>query len=179
MSVSFVGEEQDPDVRFVRGAGRYVDDIKLEGMLHLHVVRSPYARARVLSVSGGITGNELKATMESVGEDAGGKASVSFPALSASYVNYVGQPVAAVLGTDRYEAADKAEEVDVQYEPLKPVMDPERALESEPIHPGMEKNLVAAAELGKDFELKAPVEVEETLRMARIAPNPLAQLSSE
>jgi hypothetical protein len=43
----------------------------------------------------------------------------------------------------------------------------------------MEKNLVAAAELGKDFELKAQVEVEETLRMARIAPNPLAHLSSE
>jgi hypothetical protein len=45
----------------------------------------------------------------------------------------------------------------------------------------MEKNLVAAAELGKDFELKAQVEVEmeQTLRMARIAPNPLAHLSSE
>ena len=173
MEVSFEKEEKDPDVRFVRGAGRYVDDIKLEGMLHLHVVRSPYARARVLSVSGGITGNELKATMESVGEDAGGKSTVSFPALSTTYVSYVGQPVAAVLGTDRYDAADKAAEVDVQYEPLEPVMDPERALESDPIHPGMETNLVSAVELGKDFSLKAPVEIEETLRMNRIAPNPL------
>ena len=173
MEVTFEGEEQDPDVRFVRGTGKYVDDIKLEGMLHLHVVRSPYARARVLSVSGGITGNELKATMESVGEDAGGKSAVSFPALSASYVNYVGQPVAAVLGLDRYDAADKAEEVDVQYEPLRPVIDPEKALASEPIHPGMENNLVAAAELGKEFEVKAPIEIEETLRMTRISPNPM------
>ncbi|MDG6916096.1 MAG: xanthine dehydrogenase family protein molybdopterin-binding subunit [Nitrososphaerota archaeon] len=173
VSVGFVDEEQDPDVRFVRGAGRYVDDIKLEGMQHLYVVRSPYARARVLSVSGGITGNELKATMESVGEDAGGRSTVSFPVLSASYVSYVGQPVAAVLGGDKYEAADKADEVDVQYEPLKPVMDPERSLESEPIHPGTESNLVAAAELGRDFDLKAPVEAEETLRMERIAPNPM------
>jgi carbon-monoxide dehydrogenase large subunit len=173
LEVTFEGEEQDPDVRFVRGTGKYVDDIKLEGMLHLHVVRSPYARARVLSVSGGITGNELKATMESVGEDAGGKSAVSFPALSASYVNYVGQPVAAVLGLDRYDAADKAEEVDVQYEPLRPVIDPEKALASEPIHPGMENNLVAAAELGKEFEVKAPIEIEETLRMTRISPNPM------
>ena len=134
--VTFEGEEQDPDVRFVKGAGRYVDDVKLEGMLSLHVVRSPYARARVISVSGGITGNELKATMESVGEDAGGRSAVPFPVLSASYVSYVGQPVAAVLGADRYEAADRAEEVDVQYEPLKPVIDPEKAIEFEPIHPG-------------------------------------------
>ncbi len=150
-----------------------MDDLKLEGMLHLHVVRSPYARARVLSVSGGITGNELQATMESVGEDAGGRSRVPFPALSADRVNYVGQPVAAVLGADRYEAEDRADEVDVQYDALKPVMDPEKALQSEPIHPGMESNLVASAELGKDFDLTAPVEVEETLRMARVATNPL------
>ncbi|MDG7020128.1 MAG: xanthine dehydrogenase family protein molybdopterin-binding subunit [Nitrososphaerota archaeon] len=171
-SAEFVDEE-DPEERFVRGRGRYVDDLKLEGMLHLHVVRSPYARARVLSVSGGITGKELKATMESVGEDAGGRSRVPFPALSADRVNYVGQPVAAVLGADRYEAEDRADEVDVQYEALKPVMDPEKALQSEPIHPGMESNLVASAELGKDFRLDAPVEVEETLRMARVATNPL------
>ncbi|MDG6938743.1 MAG: xanthine dehydrogenase family protein molybdopterin-binding subunit [Nitrososphaerota archaeon] len=171
--VTFEGEEQDPDVRFVKGAGKYVDDVKLDGMLSLHVVRSPYARARVLSVSGGITGNELKATMESVGEDAGGRSAVPFPVLSASYVSYVGQPVAAVLGADRYEAADRAEEVDVQYEPLKPVIDPDKAIEFEPIHPGMKSNLASEVELGKKFELRAPVEVEETFRMTRITPNSL------
>lgn len=171
--ISFEGEEKDPDLRFIRGEGRYVDDVKLEGMLHLHVVRSPYARARVLSVGGGMNGHELKAIMESVGEDAGGSSTVPFPVLAADYVSYVGQPVAAVLGADAYEAEDKAEEVDVQYEPLKAVVDPEKALESEPIHPGMKTNLAAAAELGKDFQIVAPLEVEETLRMTRIAPNSL------
>ena len=92
----------DQDRRFVLGAGRYVDDIKMEGMLHLHIVRSPYARARVLSVGGGITGHEFKADMASVGEDAGGEATVPFPALATEFVNYVGQPVAAVLGRERY-----------------------------------------------------------------------------
>ncbi|MDG6983083.1 MAG: xanthine dehydrogenase family protein molybdopterin-binding subunit [Nitrososphaerota archaeon] len=168
-------DSEDPERFFVRGKGRYVDDIKLEGMLHLHVVRSPYARARVISVSGGITGNELRASMEAVGEDAGGEenTSVSFPVLATETVNYVGQPVAAVLGDDRYEAEDRADEVDVQYEPLTPVMDPERSLESGPIHRQMKDNLVAESVLGKDFKANAPIELEDTLRMARMSPNPL------
>ena len=165
--------EAGQDRRFVLGAGRYVDDIKMEGMLHLYVVRSPYARARVLSVSGGITGNEFKADMAAVGEDAGGEATVPFPALATEFVNYVGQPVAAVLGKDRYEAEDKAEEVDVRYEPLKPVMDPEQAVTAEPIHPGMSTNVASESTLGKDFTIKTPVEIEETLSMARVVPNPL------
>ena len=165
--------DSDPERRFVLGRGRYVDDIKMDGMLHLHFVRSPYARARVVSISGGINGHELKADMAAVGEDAGGRASIRFPALATEFVNYVGQPVAAVLGTDRYEAEDRSEEVDVQYEPLKPVMDPERALDSEPIHPSTRDNLVTRSVLGEDFKLSAPLEVEDTFRMSRITPNPL------
>ena len=167
--------ESDTDQarRSVLGRGRYVDDIKMEGMLHLHLVRSPYARARVVSVNGGITGHELKADMTSVGEDAGGTASVHFPVLATDYVNYVGQPVAAVLAEDRYKAADMAEGVDVQYEPLRPVVDPELSLRSDPIHPSTSSNLVAEGSLGKDFKLKAPIEIEETLVMARVTPNPL------
>lgn len=165
--------ESETDRRFVLGKGSYVDDIKLEGMLHLHIVRSPYARARVLSVTGGITGHEFKADMAAVGEDAGGESTVPFPALATEYVSYMGQPVAAVLGKDRYEAEDKAEEVDVQYEPLKAVMDPEQALTAEAIHPSMSSNLASEGTLGKDFAMKAPVEVEETLSMARVVPNPL------
>ncbi|MDG6901070.1 MAG: xanthine dehydrogenase family protein molybdopterin-binding subunit [Nitrososphaerota archaeon] len=161
------------ETKFVLGKGRFVDDIKMEGMLHMHFVRSPYARARVISVSGGINGHELKADMTAVGEDAGDRGMISFPALAAESVNYVGQPVAAVLGEDRYQAEDKADEVDVQYEPLKAVIDPEKALESEPIHPNSKSNLAAEGTTGKDFKLSAPVEVEGTFRMARVTPNPL------
>ena len=151
-----------------------MDDIKLEGMLHLHVVRSPYARARIVSVSGGINGKELKADMVAVGEDAGnGEAIVHFPVLAAESVNYVGQPVAAVLGADSYEAEDKAEEVDVQYDPLKPVVDPVQSLVSDPIHPGTKSNVISESIKGKDFNLEAPIEVEETLKMERVTPNPL------
>ena len=164
---------EDQERSFILGKGTYVDDIKMEGMLHMHVVRSPYARARVLSVSGGINGHELKAEMAAVGEDAGGRGAISFPALAADYVNYVGQPVAAVFGDDRYLAEDRAEEVDVQYEPLKPVMDPEKSLESEPIHSNSKSNLAAEGTAGKDFKPHAPIQVEGTFRMARVTPNPL------
>jgi len=166
-------EGTDQERRYVLGTGRYVDDIKLEGMMHLHFVRSPYARARVLSVSGGITGHEFRADMAAVGEDAGGESAVPFPALATERVNYVGQPVAAVLGRDRYEAEDRAEEVDVQYEPLKAVIDVERAVTAEPIHPTMSSNVASESTLGRDFALRAPVEIEETLSMARVVPNPL------
>ena len=165
--------EEGQERRFVLGKGRYVDDIKMDGMLHMHFVRSPYAHARVLSVSGGINGNELKADMAAVGEDAGGRGTIRFPALAAEYVNYVGQPVAAVLGEDRYQAEDRADEVDVRYEPLTPVMDPEKSIESEPIHPNAKSNLAAEGTVGKDFKPNAPVEVEGTFRMARVTPNPL------
>ena len=163
----------EDDVRFVLGKGRFVDDIRMDGMLHLHFVRSPYARARVLSVNGGINGYELKADMAAVGEDAGDSSTVSFPVLATESVNYVGQPVAAVLGADKYEAEDKSEEVDVQYEPLKPVMDMEKSLDSEPLYPSTKDNLVAESFLGKDFEARTPVEVEDTFRMSRVTPNPL------
>jgi len=166
-------EGTDQERRYVLGMGRYVDDLKLEGMMHLHFVRSPYARARILSVSGGITGREFKADMAAVGEDAGGASAVPFPALATDRVNYVGQPVAAVLGRDRYEAEDRADEVDVQYEPLKAVIDPEQAVKAEPIHPTMSSNVASESTLGKDFAVSAPIEIEETLRVARVVPNPL------
>jgi len=94
---------------FVLGKGKFVDDIYLKDMLYLKVVRSPYARARILKVKGEITGYELKASMTVTGEEASESGiQVDYPVLATDYVNYVGQPVAAVLGKDRYEAEDKA-----------------------------------------------------------------------
>lgn len=168
-----VRNDGDQATRFVLGRGKYVDDLKMEGMLHLNVIRSPYARARITAVRGGITGHELRADMASVGEGGGGESSLQFPVLATEYVNYVGQPVAAVLGDDAYEAEDRAEQVEVEYQPLKAVVDPELSLESEPIHPSTQSNLAGESTLGRDFQLRSPVEVEETLRMARVTPNPL------
>src|SRR5581483_8282160 len=130
----------------IEGKGRFVDDIKMPEMLYLHVVRSPYARARILSIKGGINGHELKANLVSVGEGAGGRANIPFFVLSTDYVNFVGQRVAAVIADSREKAEDLAESVDVEYEPMKPVVDPELALTSEPNHPGTKSNVFGSVQ---------------------------------
>ncbi len=125
------------DARFIRGRGRYVDDVKLPGMLHLDIVRSPYAHARIkgidtskaLKVKGVlavITGKDLVPLnlhwMPTLMSD---KQMV----LPTDTVLYQSQEVAAVVATDRYAAADGVAAVEVDYEPLPVVVDPKKALE--------------------------------------------------
>jgi carbon-monoxide dehydrogenase large subunit len=165
---------EDSSRKFVEGRGRFVNDLHLPDMLHMSVVRSPYARARLTKVEGGINASELKASLAGVGEGGSQDSGVSLPILAKDYVNYVGQPVAAVLGENPYEAEDKMDEVEVDYEPLKVVIDPEEALTAPPIHPGTSSNIAATFQLGKSFDLPdASVVVEDTLLNRRISPNPL------
>jgi carbon-monoxide dehydrogenase large subunit len=160
----------------ITGHGSFADDLRLEGMLHLKVVRSPYARARILKIEGeGITGAEFKANLSAVGEGAWGgeRVSVPYPALASEYVSYVGQPVAAVLADDQYKAEDMMEEIVADYDALKPLVDPEEALAFEPIHPGTKSNVVSKMEAGHDFQSDAPVILEDELVNERVAPNPI------
>ena len=125
------------DPRFLRGQGRYVDDIKLPGMLHMDIVRSPFAHANIkairtekaLAVPGVlavITGETLKGFnlhwMPTLMSD-------TQQVLPVEKVMYQAQEVAAVIATDRYAAADGVEAVEVDYEPLPVVVDPFKALE--------------------------------------------------
>src|SRR5579875_749144 len=126
------------DERFVNGTARYVDDLTFPGMLYLGIVRSPYARARIIDIRGGITHKDLPLKLSSVGEGATeGFEFLEHPVLANKYVGYVGQPVAAVFSENRYAVEDLIESVDVSYEPLKPIMDPEESLRSEPMYPGL------------------------------------------
>lgn len=161
---------------FVRGAGRYVDDIKLPHMLYMMVARSPYARARVLSVKGGINRDDLKALVGGFGE--GGRSDVDpvllHPVFAQDTVNYVGQPVAAVFADDRYVARDKLDEVEVEYEQLKPIMTIDDSLSSEPIHAGTKSNIIRQSWMGADFEdPKSPVVLEDEFTIGRVVNNPL------
>lgn len=165
---------EDEPRKLVEGRGQFVNDIHLPDTLHLAVVRSPHARARLLKVHGGINASELKATLASVGEGASEGSGAAQPVLATGYVNYVGQPVAAVLGKDLYSAIDMMDEVEVDYEPLKAVIDPEKALVAAPIHPGTKSNILASFQLGKEFNLhESPLVLEDTLVNRRISPNPL------
>lgn len=159
---------------FVRGNGRYVDDIVLPDMLHMAVVRSPFAHARITKISGGLTGKELKGTLESVGEGAtAGASSTIEPIFATDRVLYLGQPVAAVFGSSLYEAQDNISSVDVEYDPLKPIVTIEDALNSPPMHPGTSSNIMSEITRGKQFEIDAPVVIEEELYNRRVATNPI------
>src|SRR5208283_5733687 len=160
----------------VSGAGRYVDDIKLPNMLHMAVARSPHARARLISVKGGLNQNDLKAVVGGGGEGWGGPVNPasSHPVFAQDTVNYVGQPVAAVFADDRYAAEDKLDEVEVEYEKLKPIMTIDEALSGEPLHAGTKSNIITQRWLGTDFEdPKSPVVLEDEFSVARIVNNPL------
>ena len=130
-----VRRKEDP--RFIRGKGNYVDDLKLPGMLHLDIVRSPMAHARIKSINAEkalalpgvlavITGKDLEqynlAWMPTLMGD-------TQMVLPVDTVKFDGQEVAAVLATDRYTAADGVNAVEVEYDPLPVVMDPFKALE--------------------------------------------------
>jgi aerobic carbon-monoxide dehydrogenase large subunit len=125
------------DPRFIRGLGRYVDDIQLPGMLYLDIVRSPFAHAKIKSINteralkipgvlAVITGETLAKYnlhwMPTLMSD-------TQMVLPTEKVMYQAQEVAGVIATDRYAAADGVDAVEVDYEPLPVVIDPFKALE--------------------------------------------------
>jgi carbon-monoxide dehydrogenase large subunit len=130
-----IKRKEDP--RFIRGQGRYVDDIPLPGMLYLDIVRSPFAHARLTSIDTSkalqvpgvlavITGETLAKYnlhwMPTLMSD-------TQMVLPTEKVMYQAQEVAGVIATDRYAAADGVEAVEVEYDPLPVVVDPFKALE--------------------------------------------------
>src|SRR6266568_9287267 len=129
--------ERKEDDRFIRGAGNYVDDVKLPGMLHMELLRSPYAHARIRSidtsraaalpgviavVTGELMAQHNLAWMPTLSYD-------TQAVLATDKVRFQGQEVAAVVAVDPYIAKDALELIDVDYEPLEPVVTPQRALE--------------------------------------------------
>jgi carbon-monoxide dehydrogenase large subunit len=121
------------DARILSGRSEFLDDIRLEGMLHMAFVRSPHARARVLGVRGALfTAADVAGRVVSarVAPPPGLTiAHAPHPPLALDEVGYVGQPVAAVVGETRASAEDAAERVEVDYEPLEAVVDPRASAE--------------------------------------------------
>jgi len=126
--------------RLLRGRGRFADDIKLHDMAYLRFVRSPYAHAKIVSLEAAaaealpgvicvLTGREIAPKTHpfiEIAPEPGGKIQ-DYP-LAVSKVRYQGEPVAAVVAETPRLADDAAELVQVEYEPLEPVVDAEEAL---------------------------------------------------
>jgi aerobic carbon-monoxide dehydrogenase large subunit len=143
----YVGQslKRKEDPRMITGTGRYVDDIAPPGTLHVAIVRSTEAHATIASIDVAearehpnvvavVTGDDLAEDFE------GGVPMVWAPPgvdintpehwpLKNDEVKCVGDPVAAIVATDRHTAADAAEKVIVEYDPKPAVVEPERALE--------------------------------------------------
>ncbi len=130
------------DDRFLVGEGRFVADINPEGVLHAAFVRSPYPHARVTRIDVStarrmpgvvrvFTGSEINELTNRVPPLASIKGVYSplYTIMSDDVVRHVGDPVAVVIAESRPLAEDAVEQVVVDYDPLEPVPDVDRAVE--------------------------------------------------
>jgi carbon-monoxide dehydrogenase large subunit len=124
------------DPRFIRGQGRYVDDISLPGMLYMDIVRSPYAHAKIKKIDTAAALN-IPGVLAVIDGPTLAKYNLHWmPTISSDTqmvlptdeVMYQAQEVCAVIATERYIAADGADAVEVEYEPLAPLMDPFKSI---------------------------------------------------
>jgi carbon-monoxide dehydrogenase large subunit len=130
------------DGRFVAGHGRYLDDVHVPDLLHVVLVRSPHAHARVQSIdtraARALVGVTAVWTLEDLPELAGANVPplvpepksrpYVHPVMAGRRVRHVGEIVAVVVAVDPYVAADGAERVAVAYEPLPAALSPEAAI---------------------------------------------------
>jgi carbon-monoxide dehydrogenase large subunit len=127
------------DPRFVRGQGRYIDDLKLPGMLHGAVLRSPLAHAKIVSIDTSAAQAHPKVKAVVTGADLAGLNLAWMPTMSqdtqavlaTDKVRFQGQEVAFVVAEDRYAARDALELIDVEYDELPAVVNARRALDSD------------------------------------------------
>ncbi len=134
------------DARFLKGAGKYTDDIKLPNMTHSAFVRSPYAHAKVLRIDTSAAANAEGVVAIFTGQDGCGEYGVPcgwqvdfkdgetmreplHPLLAKDMIHHVGEAVAIVIAETLALARDAAELVAVDYEELPAVTDPKKAME--------------------------------------------------
>jgi carbon-monoxide dehydrogenase large subunit len=194
-----VRRREDP--RFLRGEGRYVDDIKLPGLLHAAFVRSAHAHALIRAirvetaaampgVAAVLTFRDLERWMKPLplfgAVPAGLAAAVHVDVLQAPQyalcrdrARFVGEIVAIVVAATRAQAEDAAERIDVDWEPLPPVVDVQAAAEpgGPLLHPEWDTNVaVAFTHAIGDPDgafVRADVTVSETFRIQRYVGMPI------
>ncbi|WP_055695260.1 xanthine dehydrogenase family protein molybdopterin-binding subunit [Streptomyces prasinopilosus] len=186
------GRLRKEDARLVTGQTNWTDNISVTGLLHLAFLRSPMAHARIerVDVSPALERPGVIAAFS--GRDlAGGLGSLpcawpvtedivlpDHPPVAVDEVRHAGDPVAVVVARDRYAAADALEAVEVDYEPLPPVLDLEAALaEDAPLvhaDKGTNRSYVWPLRTGEDYETvkrRADVVVTRRFHQQRLIAN--------
>ena len=187
------------DDKFLKGRGRFVDDIEPAGTAHIAFVRSPHAHARIRGIDSaaaaalpGVLRVLTAADWQAAGlgalicvhpmpfSDGRPMNEVLRPSLASGKVNHVGDVVAAVVAEDRYSASDGAEAVAVDYDPLPAVTGIARSLDADApvLHEQFGSNLVFEIERGNRQATAAAFArahhvVSMTLDTHRVAGTPL------
>jgi aerobic carbon-monoxide dehydrogenase large subunit len=176
------------DARLITGQTNWTDNITLPGLLHVAYLRSPHAHARIVSVdTSGALGQPGVVAAFSGADFADEQGSLpcawpvtpdivipAHPPMATDEVRYVGEAVACVVARDRYEAADALAAIDVEYEPLPPVLDIRTALDdgSPKVHEAGNKSfewVFANGDMDAAFR-DAPVVIERNYRQQRLIP---------
>jgi len=184
------------DPRLITGHGRYTDDLTRTGLVHLAVVRSPHAHAKIKSIGveaakkapgvlGVFTAQDFKDII--AGPATHPVAPVFAPdkkvnppryPIAREEVCYQGEPVAVVVAEQRYQAADAAQLVDVEYDPLPAVMEIEEAMKpgSPKAHTDQPDNIAWDAtyvpwDATEEAFKTADVVVKQRILQQRLSPN--------
>jgi aerobic carbon-monoxide dehydrogenase large subunit len=168
MSNKLIGQsvKRVEDKRFLTGKGRYTDDIKLVGMTHAYILRSPHAHARIKGID-----TTVAAAMDGVvtimlGDEVGHYGvpcgwQVNFkngdtmkepphPLLVKDKVKHVGDAVALVVAETREQAQDAAEAIVIDYEVLPAVTDPSKAIGGPAVHDDIADNVCFDWQIGNE-----------------------------
>jgi carbon-monoxide dehydrogenase large subunit len=184
------------DPKFITGKGRYLDDIKLPGMVHIAILRSPYAHANIRSIDTSaakgapgvlavITGADIPYNALPMAWPAGGASgiqnNISTPnILAKDSVKWTGEGVAAVVAETPGQAQDALERIRVEWEPLPAVVDAEKAIQpgAPQLHENAPNNVVfewsVGDRAGTDAAFaNAEVTISQRLVNNRLVPNPM------
>jgi aerobic carbon-monoxide dehydrogenase large subunit len=198
MAIDVLGSpvKRTEDPRFITGKGRYLDDIKLTGMVHMAILRSPYAHAKIKSIDTAAAKKRPGVLAVIVGADipynplpmawpAGGASgiqnNVNTPrVLATDDVKWTGEGVAAVIAETPEQAVDALEAIVVDWEPLPTVVDAEKATKqgAPQLHENAPNNIVFEWQVGDKAGTDAAIEAAEVVVKQRIVnqrliPNPM------
>jgi aerobic carbon-monoxide dehydrogenase large subunit len=184
VTTRFIGKplKRKEDPRLIQGISHYVDDINLAGMHYVAFLRSPYAHAKVRSVDLSKARHASGVVLALSGADIDGAIqpvpcaaqipdmkSGARPVLARDRVRFVGEAVAVVVATDRYAARDALDLIEVDYEPLTPIVNPEKAIAkgAAPLHAGHKDNVAFKWEL-EGGDLKAAFKAADKVIKQRV-----------
>ena len=184
------------DPRLIQGLAHYVDDIKLPNLLHVAILRSPYAHARINSINTDaaqnlpgvksvVTGEDVKDVIGGIpcaATDPAGFPGIKVPhhpVLATGKVRFVGEPVVAVAATDAYIARDALDLIEVDYDPLDAVNSAETAFADDApiIHEDWDDNMaftwsIAGGDIDAAFA-EADHIVSQRIDHQRLVPSPM------